>query len=190
MERLYFEGRSEAEKRQVDELPDAETERPHIFAARRRLCHSVKYGGGRTGRVWRVGRKQSLPESGLVAMGVSCSNSGYVGYPILLQFLGPAAGVGLALTVLIENLLTIPLALAIAQSGEAEHLSWQHTVLQSLKRMAQLPMMQAIVLGFVCSMLGLQLPEVLSKTVSLFAASTAAIALFVIQLYYQLQKQG
>jgi len=129
--------------------------------------------------VWRVWRQKPLTESGMVAMGVSCSNSGYVGYPILLQFLGPAAGIGLALTVLIENLITIPLALAIAESGETQHLSWQRTVLESLKRMTKLPMMQAIVLGFLFSMFGVHLPEVLSKTVNLFAASTAAIALFV-----------
>ena len=98
---------------------------------------------------------------------------------MLFRSLGPAAGVGLALTVLIENLVTIPLALAIAESGETAHLSWQHTVLRSLKRMIQLPMMQAIVFGFVFSMFGVHLPEVLSKTVNLFAASTAAIALFV-----------
>ena len=129
--------------------------------------------------VWRVWRKKSLAESGMVAMGVSCSNSGYVGYPILLQFLGPAAGLGLALTVLIENLLTIPLALASAESGEAAHLSWQRTIVESLKRMAKIPMMQAIVVGLVFAMFGWHLPEVLSKTVNLFAASTAAIALFV-----------
>jgi malonate transporter and related proteins len=129
--------------------------------------------------VWRVWRKKPLTESGMVAMGVSCSNSGYVGYPILLQFLGPAAGVGLALTVLIENLVTIPLALAIAESGETAHLSWQRTVFESIKRMIKLPMMQAIVLGFVFYMWGVHLPDVLSKTVNLFAASTAAIALFV-----------
>jgi predicted permease len=97
----------------------------------------------------------------------------------LLQFLGPAAGVGLALTVLVENLLTIPLALAMAESGETKHVSWQHTLRQSLMRMTKLPMMQAILAGFVFSMLGWHLPEVLSKTVNLFAASTAAIALFV-----------
>jgi malonate transporter len=129
--------------------------------------------------VWRVWRKKPLTQSGMVAMGVSCSNSGYVGYPILLQFLGPAAGIGLALTMLVENLITIPLALALAESGETQHLSWQHTVLESLKRMIKLPMMQAIVLGFAFSLLGWHLPDVLSKTVNLFAASTAAVALFV-----------
>ena len=115
--------------------------------------------------LWRVWRKKSLTQSSLVAMGVSSANSGYVGYPILLQLLGPAAGVGLALTVLVENLVTIPLALAMAESGETAHLSWRHTVLQSLKRMAKIPMMQAIVLGFAFSILGWHLPEVLSKTV-------------------------
>ena len=45
--------------------------------------------------------------------------------------------------------------------------------------MAKIPMMQAIVVGLMFSMLGWHLPEVLSKTVNLFAASTAAIALFV-----------
>ena len=129
--------------------------------------------------VWRMWRNKPLTETGMAVMGVSCSNSGYIGYPILLQLLGPAAGLGLALTVLVENLVTIPLALAIAESGETRHLPWHHTVWQSVQRMVKLPMMQAILLGFAFSILGWHLPEVLSRTVNLFAASTAAIALFV-----------
>ncbi len=129
--------------------------------------------------VWRWWQKKPLSESAMVAMGVCSSNSGYMGYPILLQFLGPAAGVGFALTLLVENLLTIPLALAIADSADAAHLSWQRMVMQSFKRLAKMPLMQAMLLGFACSILDLHLPEVLSKTVNLFAASAAAIALFV-----------
>ena len=128
---------------------------------------------------WRWVKKKSLAESAMVAMGVCSSNSGYLGYPILLQFLGPAAGVGFALTLLVENLLTIPLALAIADSGEGKHLSWQQLVMQSLMRLAKMPLMQAMALGFGCSLLNWHLPEVLSKTINLFAASAAAIALFV-----------
>jgi predicted permease len=129
--------------------------------------------------IWYWGRRKSRSESGMVAMGFSSSNSGYVGYPILLQILGPAAGVGLALSMLIENLLIIPLSLAIADSEDAAHDSWLHMVWASFQGMFKLPMIWAILAGFVCSLLGVQLPEVLSKTVNLFAASCAAAALFV-----------
>ena len=129
--------------------------------------------------IWRWGRGKGRSESGLVALGFSSSNTGYVGYPILLQILGPAAGVGLALSMLIENLLIIPLALGIADSGEVAHESWWRTVWASVKGMFKLPMIWAILAGFSCSLLGIHLPEVLSKTVNLFAASTVAVALFV-----------
>lgn len=129
--------------------------------------------------IWHWGRGKSRSEGGMVAMGFSSSNSGYVGYPILLQILGPAAGVGLALSMLIENLLIIPLSMAVADSGEATHDSWLHMVWASFKSMLKLPMIWAILAGFVSSLLGLQLPEVVSKTVNLFAASCAAVALFV-----------
>ena len=116
--------------------------------------------------IWRYGRRQDLTLSALVAMGVSCSNSGYVGYPILLQILGPVAGVGMALTVLIENLVIIPLGLAMADSGESAHASWQHTVRESFKRLLKIPMLWGIVGGFVFSMMGWQLPAFVFKAVN------------------------
>jgi malonate transporter and related proteins len=129
--------------------------------------------------IWRVVRKKPLAESALTALGMSSSNSGYVGYPILMQVLGPAAGVALALTLLVENLLIIPLALALADSADKTHASWGQTVKHSFLRLTKIPMMWAIVLGFICAMLGVQLPDVLSKTIGMFAVSCAAIALFV-----------
>jgi malonate transporter len=129
--------------------------------------------------IWHWGRGKGRSESALVAMGFCSSNSGYVGYPILLQILGPAAGVGLALSMLIENLFIIPLSLAIADSGEATHDSWLHMVWASLKNMLKLPMIWSILAGFLCSLLGVQLPDVVSKTINLFAASCAGAALFV-----------
>jgi malonate transporter len=96
-----------------------------------------------------------------------------------LQLLGPAAGVGLALTLLVENLLMIPLSLSLAESGRAEHTRWQRRVLDIFQRLARSPLMGAIVLGFVFSMLGWQMPEPLGKTINLFASACAGIALFV-----------
>jgi len=122
---------------------------------------------------------KDLTTSALMGMGASCSNSGYIGYPILLQLLGPAAGVGLALTLLVENLLMIPLGLSLAESGRAVQATWQRHVVESVKRLSRSPLMGAIVLGFVCSMLGWQMPEPLAKTVNLFASACAGAALFV-----------
>jgi malonate transporter len=115
----------------------------------------------------------------LMGMGSSCSNSGYIGFPILLQLLGPSAGVGLALTLLVENLLMIPMCLSLAESGQSQHNSWRRNVLESFQRMAKAPMMWAIVLGFCFSMLGWHLPEVVSKAVGFFSVACAGTALFV-----------
>lgn len=126
---------------------------------------------------WRT--RRGLTPAALVGMGMSCSNSGYVGFPILLQLLGPTAGVGMALTLLVENLLVIPLCLALADSGQARHDRWQVVVLASLRRLTRVPMIWAIVAGFLFSILGVPLPDVLSRTINIFAVACSALALFV-----------
>lgn len=130
--------------------------------------------------IWRTVRHKDVTESALAALGTSSPNSGYIGYPILLQVLGPAAGVGLALALLVENLLIIPLALVLADAGAQQHASWQKTLQQSLWRLRKSPMIWSILLGIVCSVIGLQLPEVVNKTIQLFSAACSALALFVI----------
>ena len=67
--------------------------------------------GGYAWARWRRGANQAL--ASLQGMGMSSSNSGYVGYPIVLQALGPVAGVALALTLLVESLVVMSLAMAI-----------------------------------------------------------------------------
>lgn len=55
-----------------------------------------------------------VAESAIVGMGMSCPNSGFIGFPLVAQLFGPAnAGVALALAMLVENLLMLPLSLAI-----------------------------------------------------------------------------
>lgn len=130
--------------------------------------------------IWRTVRHKGVTDSALAALGTSSPNSGYIGYPILLQVLGPSAGVGLALALLVENLLIIPLALVLADAGAQQHASWQKTLQQSLWRLRKSPMILSILLGIVCAMIGLQLPEVVNKTIHLFAVACSALALFVI----------
>ena len=54
--------------------------------------------------------RRPLPVAALFGLGASSSNTGFVGYPIAMQLLGPVAGAALALSMLVENLITIPLS--------------------------------------------------------------------------------
>jgi malonate transporter len=132
------------------------------------------------GIVWalRVGR-HSRSMSSCFAMGMSCPNSGFVGYPIILLSLGPIAGVALALNMIVENLLIIPLLLAWAETGQGQQ-RWHQIVVQTLKGMLSNPMIWGIVLGFFFSWFEVQLPASLSRTVTLFAQASGALSLFVI----------
>lgn len=125
----------------------------------------------------RVARKP-VSESAIVGMGMSCPNSGFIGFPLVMQMFGAAtAGVCLALAMIVENFLLLPLALAIADS-EADDV--KSAVAQSAKALARNPMIWGIVAGFVFSLAGWHLLEPIQKAVNLFAASTGAISLFVI----------
>jgi predicted permease len=132
------------------------------------------------GIVWalRVGR-HSRSMSSCFAMGMSCPNSGFVGYPIILLSLGPIAGVTLALNMIVENLLIIPLLLAWAETGQGQQ-RWHQIVVQTLKGMLSNPMIWGIVIGFLFSWFEVQLAASLSRTVTLFAQASAALSLFVI----------
>ena len=123
--------------------------------------------------------KTSRSMSACFGMGMTCSNSGFVGYPIALLSLGPIAGVSLALNMIVENLLVIPLLLAWAETGSGQQ-RWHQILIQTLKDMFKNPMIWGIVLGFAFSWFSIQLPSSLSRAVSLFAQASGTLSLFVI----------
>ena len=122
----------------------------------------------------------SLSYSSMMAMGMSCPNSGFVGYPILLLSFGPVAGVALALNMVVENLLMIPLLLAVADAEGGQPGRWQSVLWQTLKNLARNPMIWGILGGFLFSLSGWSMPAPLGRTVHLFAQASAALSLFVI----------
>jgi predicted permease len=122
----------------------------------------------------------TLSYSSMMVMGMSCPNSGFVGYPIMLLSFGPVAGVALALNMVVENLLLIPLLLAVADSDGGQRGRWKSVLWQSLKNLALNPMIWGIVGGFLFSLSGWAMPAALGRTVNLFAQASAALSLFVI----------
>ena len=123
---------------------------------------------------------QSLSYSSMMAMGMSCPNSGFVGYPIMLLTFGPVAGVALALNMVVENLLMIPFLLAVADADGGHPGQWKQVLWQTLKNLAKNPMIWGIVGGFLFSLSGWAMPAPLGRTVNLFAQASAALSLFVI----------
>ena len=124
-------------------------------------------------------RGLSPTTSTFCAMGMACSNSGFVGYPILLLTLAPVAGVVLALNMLVENLVVIPLLLVLAERGRGSSNPW-HALAQSLIKLAQNPLFIALPAGMAVSLSGLKLPAPVAQTISMFSAASGALSLFVI----------
>jgi malonate transporter and related proteins len=141
------------------------------------LTGLLMIAGGVLAARW-LGR-HPLHYASMFAMGMSCPNSGFVGYPVLLLSLGSSvAGVGLALNMLVEVLLLIPLLLVVADldgKGGAGQV-----LLRTFKGLLRNPMIIAIVAGLLASLLGWTLPLAVSRTVNLFAQASGALSLFVI----------
>ena len=131
--------------------------------------------------IWtRKVQRRSLSYSSMMVMGMTCPNSGFVGFPIILLTLGPVAGVALALNMVVENLLLIPILLAVADSDGGAPGQWRKALQQTLIGLVKNPMIIGITAGFLFSWSGVHIPTPLSRTVTLFAQASGALSLFVI----------
>ena len=149
----------------------------------------LAYAGGSVavmllGMAWsRWGARRGMAESAFNAMGMSCSNSGFIGYPLALQLLGPVAGVGLALCMLVENIVMIPILLVLADTDVAHGgagLRWHQLLRQALWRLITMPLFVGMLLGLLFAWFGWQLPAPLDRTVTIFSGACTAVSLFVI----------
>lgn len=136
---------------------------------------------GLAGMYWflRV-RQAGATASAVAGMGMACSNSGFVGYPIVLLLYPEQAGMVLALNMVVENMLLIPLMLALAERGQGQAKPWHQVVRDTARSLLTNPLVIGVALGMVFSALQIQLPVPVARTISLFSLSSAALSLFVI----------
>lgn len=115
-------------------------------------------------------------------MGMACSNSGFVGYPILLLTVAPIAGISLSLNMIVENLIVLPLLLAMAEQARQEgggKSRWE-SLRQTFARLARNPLILALVAGVIVSSVEIRVPQVLLRSVDLFAKASGSLSLFFI----------
>mgnify|MGYP003625932995 CR=1 FL=1 len=122
-----------------------------------------------------------LNRAAICIMGASCSNSGYMSYPIIaLAFPERAASV-LAMCLLVENLVLIPTNLIIAAvgrgQGQVHPLRMLRHILHDLLRR---PLILSLIAGLLWSSFSLPMPEALGRATTMIATSAVALALFVI----------
>ncbi len=147
-------------------------------------------GGGlaafATGLLWARRAGKPLPAAAIVGMGCSCPNSGFIGVALVAQLFGSStAAVGLAMAMLVENLLLLPLALALSEAGEGAAgtgrlARMRAAAWQALRNLLRTPMVLGLLVGIVFSLLQWRLPAALQRPVELLAASCSPVALVVI----------
>lgn len=127
-------------------------------------------------------RRKTLPQSALVGLGMSFSNSGFIGYPIVMQAVGPTGEVALALTLVVENLLVLPLVLILAESGanSGNGANLAAVVRGTFVRLFKNPLILAILAGAGFALLGWRPAEPVRRAIDMLALASGAVALFVI----------
>jgi hypothetical protein len=114
------------------------------------------------------------------AMGMSCANSGFIGFPILLVALPDVASTALAMNMIVENLVMIPLVLIMAEYARAGGSTRPRMFPKVARRLVRNPIVIALALGLMISASGITLPAVIARPVDMFASASAAMSLAVI----------
>ncbi|HMO06565.1 MAG TPA: AEC family transporter [Paracoccaceae bacterium] len=115
-------------------------------------------------------------ESAVVGLGAAMANSSFLGLPIAQALIGvDDAGLLLAHCVTVENLVVLPLALAMIARAQAR--TSQGGPVTGLLRN---PLILALMAGLSVSATGLALPQVAEATLALIARLAAPLALLVI----------
>lgn len=123
-------------------------------------------------------RQQDASSAAFYGMGGSFSNTVMVGYPVATAIFGEVALIPIALTLLVENLIMMPITLALADSGLNQQQSFLKRCLSTFRTIAKNPIVVAIVLGLIVSVLKVPLPSVGSRTMELLSATVSGVALF------------
>lgn len=124
--------------------------------------------------------KRSLQAATILAMGMSVSNSAYIGFPIAQQLIGPTASASLALYAMVETLIMLPLLMSLAELGGKSGRHWVQVLPGIFARLLKNPMFMSIIAGIVFSALGAQLPVPLARVVDMLSSASPPVALFYI----------
>ncbi|PJK30772.1 AEC family transporter [Minwuia thermotolerans] len=121
---------------------------------------------------------RSLAERTVVAGGAAFSNIAYLGVPLVIGALGPAAGAPAGLILLADNLILITLIMGFLEAASAPSFRPARLALNVLKGFGRNPFMLGMVLGVVWGLLALPLPGPVERFGDLLGGAAGPCALF------------
>lgn len=131
-----------------------------------------------------------LPEGVLGGVAGAYSNIGYMGPPLVLSFLGPAANAPVALILIFDTLFLFTVVPALMSFAGLERRGPGRAILAVLGRVVFHPFMLGTAAGVLASLLRFRPPEVLDKMTLWLANAAAPSALFVLGVVLALQPVG
>lgn len=150
------------------------------------VSYLIAYGGGSLVAfcivlaTLRLGLKRPLDKAAMGALGGSMSNSGFIGFPVLSLAFGQTALIALPLSMLIENILILPLAFVLVEWAMSGKDSAKAVLRQTVSRLSRMPLLLAIFVGMLLSVLDIHLPAPVVRSIDMLAAASAPTALFVV----------
>jgi predicted permease len=129
-----------------------------------------------------------LKDAAFGALVAAFPNTGFMGVPLLVALLGPAAAGPVITTVLLDLFVTSSLCIAIAQlhhddpaaSHAGDAAAARAAVLRSLRAALSNPLPWSIGLGALMSVTGLTLPGPVDRVIAMLADAASPVALFTI----------
>jgi len=127
-----------------------------------------------------LNRRVRWKDASLGALVAAFPNTGFMGVPLLVALLGPAAAGPTIVTILVDMVITSSLCLALAELDAADDHGAMVALRKALWGMLKNPMPWAISLGGVFSWQNLELVGPVAKTVGLLGDAASPVALFTI----------
>jgi predicted permease len=125
-------------------------------------------------------QRKSLQEAAILTMGMTISNSAFMGFPIAEQIINETARATLAVYVSVENLIMLPLLLTLAELGSQTKENGFSILKGIIKRLITNPLIISISAGVVFSAFELHLPQPISHALTMLSGASAPVALFYI----------
>lgn len=131
---------------------------------------------------WQVCRMRGQHETLAVLNGFATgmSNSGFIGYPLLLMAIGSEAAVYFTMNVLTESLLIFPMLFVLLDLSKGGRPDFAELLWRIAKSLALNPIIAAMPVALVFAFGWLPLPVFAEKIAAMLAGATTPLALFMI----------